>query len=158
MNDTVEKVPGKVGTSIGYAVTFIMDYGNGRQLQIAGTLPLNATKAEFDAELDKLRMATNRQQAFIMLRDNESKLNAEFKMIAALEHMQVQYEKEAEAEMKRLADGPNANHNATKSQITNMRSQVSNYKQLKTEELERHRANASICEVTIASIKKEIEG
>ena len=62
------------GTSIGYSLSYIMDYGNGRQVTIAGCLPIGAEQSLFDSELDKLRLATNRQQAFVILRDRESRL------------------------------------------------------------------------------------
>ncbi len=71
---------------IGYAIAYIMDYGNGRQVQINSNLPVGATKAEFDEELDKLRTATDRQKAFVTLRDTEMKLVAEEKLVKSLEN------------------------------------------------------------------------
>lgn len=146
------------GTSIGYAVTLLMDYGNGRQVTIAGTLPLDATKEQFDRELDKLRESTNRQQSYVILRDREARFAAEKKMVASLEHMIQSYTKDAEFEIEKLSKGETAKLTLTKQQIANMRQQVLNYAQTKKEELMRHQAEVDICEVIIAGCKKEIEG
>lgn len=146
------------GTSIGYAVNLVMDYGNGRQVTISGTLPLGATQTEFDTELDKLRLATNRQQAFIILRDRTARLAAENKMVQALEHMIETYVASSEDEITRLSSAPNANHTTVKGQIEGVRQQVANYKQMKKEELQRHQSEVEICEVIIAGATKEIEG
>ena len=146
------------GTSIGYSLSYIMDYGNGRQVTIAGCLPIGAEQSLFDSELDKLRLATNRQQAFVILRDRESRLAAEKKMCAAIEHMIKTYTTDADAEMAKLSSGETGKHTLTKQQVTNMRMQVNNYTQTKKEELQRHQAEVEICEVIIAGCKKEIEG
>lgn len=145
-------------TSIGFAITYIMDYGNGRQATIAGCLPLDATKEMFDSYLDKLRLATNRQQAFVILRDRQSRLAAERKMVAAIELMILTYTNDAEAEMAKLSSGDTKSHTLTKQQVTNMRMQVNNYTQTKKEELQRHQAEVEICEVIVAGCEKEIEG
>lgn len=149
----------------GYAINLIMDYGNGRQVTISGTLPLGASVGEFNRELDKLRTATNRQQAYVILRDCEAKFRAETKMAAALEHMLATYITSMEEEMAHLRSDPASQHGAVvgkirsqvSSQIENTRTQVLNYKLQKQQEIDQHKANAEIHEVTIASLKKEIE-
>jgi hypothetical protein len=153
------------GTGIGYAVNLVMDYGNGRQVTISGTLPLGAQLTDFNRELDKLRKATNRQQAYVILRDCEAKHRAASKMAAALEKMLADYQAEMEKEMNRLREAPESQHGSTSgkirsqvsAQIENMRSQAVNFKVQKQQEIDQHRTNAEINEVTIASLKKEIE-
>ena len=146
------------GKSIGYSVSLVMDYGNGRQVHITGTLPLAATKEEFDAELDKLRLATNRQQAFVMLRERQAKLAAELKMVAALKHMIDEYNKGVNEEMVKLSGSTEKNHTRVKAQMESLRQQALNYEQMKKEELMRHQAEVDVCEVIIAGVLKEIEG
>lgn len=168
MNDTAQNVLAQAvakddakliaKTFIGYAVTLLMDYGNGRQVTIAGTLPLDATKEQFDAELDKLRLSTNRQQAFVILRDREARLAAEEKMVLSLKHMMESYTKDADVEIEKLSKGDTGKMTITKQEIRNMRQQVLNYTQAKKEELSRHETEVDICKVIIAGCKKEIEG
>lgn len=148
----------KFGKSIGYAVELLMDYGNGRQVRISGTLPLDATQKEFDAELDKLRLATNRQQSFVILRDREARLASERKMVAAIQHMIDTYQTGVDEEMAKIAASPIKNHTTVKQQAESLRQQALNYAQMKTEELMRHQAEVEVCEVIIAGVKKEIEG
>jgi len=69
---------------VGYAINHIVDYGNGYQIQVAGNLPVGAAKEDFDAELDKVRKAINRQKAFGTKRDMESKIAVEEKLLNAL--------------------------------------------------------------------------
>jgi hypothetical protein len=144
-------------TSIGYAVTLTMDYGNGRQVTIAGCLPLNATRKEFDIELDKLRTATNRQQAFITVRSNEAKLAAEQKMAVACRAMADAHEKEMDKVLSELTDSPRANHTTVKAQVENMKQQALQFRQAKLMEAKQHDTNAEICEVIIAGAKLETE-
>ena len=152
-------------TSIGYAINLVMDYGNGRQVTISGTLPLGASLSEFNNELDKLRKATNRQQAFVIMRDCEAKGRAERKMCMALEKMLADYEAGIEAEMKRLREDSTSSHGKVPGQIRsqvgaqleNMRTQAMNFKLQKQQEIDQHKANAEIHEVTVASLQKEIE-
>ena len=149
----------------GYAINFVMDYGNGRQMTISGTLPLGAPLSEFNRELDKLREATNRQQAYVILRDRETKLKAERKMVLILETSLAEYEKELEKEMERLKTDPASQHKGTpgtlrtqvSAQVENMRSQALNFRMQKSQEIKQHQAEVEICEVIIASVKAEIE-
>lgn len=151
-------------TSFGYAINLVMDYGNGRQVTISGTLPLGAPLSQFNAELDKLRLATNRQQAFVILRDRQTKKKAEEKMVAALELMLEEYDRQIEKEMERIRSAPESLHKGTQqlrtqvtAQIENLRSQANNFKMQKQQELEQHRAEIGICEVIASSVQKEID-
>lgn len=148
----------------GYAINLVMDYGSGRQVTISGTLPLNATLKDFNHKLDMLRVATNRQQAFVLRRDCEAKMKAEAKLAVALEKLLADYEKSMADEIKRITDDPTSqsgNSGKIRSQISaqleNMRTQAFNFKTQKQQEIDQHKTNASIHEVTIASIDKEIE-
>lgn len=159
----MEKKDDVRGTSIGYAINAVMDYGNGRQMTISGTLPLEASLSQFNSELDKLRKAMNRQQAFVILRDRTAKLAAEKKMVLALETILEQYDKEIEKEMQRVKDAPESLHQGTgklrtqvAAQLEALRSQASNYRLTKTQEVQQHKAEVEICEVIIASVQKEI--
>lgn len=148
------------GTSIGYSINLLMDYGGGRQVSITGTLPLEATQGQFNHELDKLRKATNRQQAFIWLREREAKLAASKKMVVAIETMIAEYEKTLEKEMRRLESEPLHSSGKQRTQISaqieNMRSQAVNFRLDREKEIQQHKAEADISEVIIAGVKKEI--
>lgn len=148
------------GTSIGYAINLIMDYGSGRQVTVAGCMPPETTLADFNRELDKLRLATNRQQAFVILRDRTAKLAAERKMVMAIEAMIAEYDKSIEEEMARLNDSPvhstGQMRTQIKAQIENMRTQAVNFRMNKQQEIQQHIAEAEICETIIGSVKKEI--
>lgn len=144
------------GTSIGYAINLLMDYGNGRQVTIAGTLPLGSTLEAMNEELDKLRLATNRQSALVAIRDVEMTVAMSKKTVAALELMVKEYEKSMDEELKSLSDGPRAAHTAVKSQMTNMQSQLTNYKRVKQEEILRAQADAEKGELAIERLKQEI--
>lgn len=146
------------GTSIGYAINLIMDYGSGRQVTISGTLPLNATLEDMNAELDKLRLATNRQAALVSIRDIEAMVLVAKKTVVSLEAMIKVYDETMEKELQRASEGPTAKHTITKAQIENMRAQAANYKLSKNEELMRAQADIEKGEVSIARLKKEIEG
>lgn len=168
------------GTSIGYAVNLVMDYGNGRQVTISGTLPLHATNDDFNAELDKLRVATNRQQSFIIVRDREARMAAEKKMVATLEHMLKSYDEssaealkayqeELDAELEAFSSTNEKGLTIKNQQLASMKAQgaenIRKFKEnmratrsAKEEELQRHKAEVEICEVIIAGAKKEIEG
>lgn len=146
------------GTSIGYAINLIMDYGSGRQVTISGTLPLGASLAEMNAELDKLRLATNRQAALVSIRDIEAMVIVAKKTVISIEAMVKAYDAEIEKELARVSDGPTAKHTITKAQVENMRAQATNYKLTKNEELMRAQSDIEKGEVTIARLKKEIEG
>lgn len=148
----------------GYAINLVMDYGNGRQVTISGTLPLGAPLGDFHRELDKLRKATNRQQAFVILRDCEAKLRGETKMAAALEHMLASFNKSMDEEIERIASSADSQSGASgklrtqvSAQIENMRTQAHNQRQQQQQQITQHKTNAEIQEVTIASLKKEIE-
>ena len=145
-------------TSIGYAINLIMDYGSGRQVTISGTLPLGATKEEMDVELDKLRLATNRQQALVSVRDIEAMVIVAKKTVASVEAMVKVYDEEMEKEIQRVSDSPTAKHTITKAQVENMRGQALNYKMTKKEELMRAQADIEKGEASIERLKKEIEG
>lgn len=149
----------------GYAINLVMDYGSGRQVTISGTLPLGAGLSDFNRELDKLRKATNRQQAYVILRDCQAKEKAERKMVLALDKMLGDYAKGMEDEMERISKDPASQHTGTpgklrtqvSAQLENMRSQAINFKLQKQQEIDQHKANAEIHEVTAASLQKEIE-
>lgn len=143
-------------SSIGYAINLLMDYGSGRQVTISGTLPLGATLEEMNAELDKLRKATNRQSALVIVRDVENTVLMAKKTVAALKLMVEVYTKELEAEMERLKGGESKGHNIVKQQIENMRAQGTNYRQTKTEEIMREEANIEKGELMLARLKQEI--
>ena len=144
------------GTAIGYAVNLVMDYGNGRQATISGTLPLGATLGAMNEELDKLRLATNRQSAFVMLRDVENTVMLAKKTSASLELMVEEYAKELEVEIERLGTGERSKHTLVKTQIDNMRSQAAGYRATKREEIMRAQADLETGEMLIAKLKKEI--
>lgn len=145
------------GTSIGYAINLIMDYGNGRQVTISGTLPLGANLTDMNSELDKLRKATNRQSAFVNLREIENTTAMAKKTVAALETILVAYDKEMEAEMAKISSGENSNRTLVKSQLENMRTQALNYKLTKNEELMRARGDIEKGEMLIEKLNKEIK-
>ena len=148
------------GTAIGYAVNLTMDYGSGRQVHIAGTLPPEADLKQFNDLLDTLRKTTNRQQNFIWLREREAKLAASKKMVATLEAMISEYEKTLEKEMQRLEKEPLHSSGKQRTQISaqieNMRSQAVNFRLDREKEISQHKAEADISEVIIAGVKKEI--
>ncbi len=143
-------------TSIGYAINLMMDYGNGRQVTISGTLPLNCTLTDMNIELDKLRMATNRQSALVAIRDVEMTVEMGRKTSAALKHMVTEYEKSMDDEFVEIDKSPNAKHNAVKQQRENMAAQLANYKRVKMEEIMRSEADVEKGELMIARLKKEI--
>lgn len=145
------------GTSIGYAINLMMDYGSGRQVTISGTLPLHATLKEMNAELDKLRLATNRQSAMVVLRDVENTVSMARRTVKSLELMVSEYDKEIEKELARISGGERANHTTTKSQLENVRSQAMNYRMTKKEEIMRSQADIEKGEVLIVTLKKEID-
>ncbi len=128
--------------SFGYAINLVMDYGSGRQV----------------------RKATNRQQAYVIMRDCEAKERAERKMSEAMEHMLKTYETGMESEMKRISDSPESMAGASgklrtvvSAQLESMRSQALNHKLQQQQQIDQHKTNAEINAVTIASLQKEIE-
>ena len=144
--------------SIGYAINFVMDYGSGRQVTISGTLPLGVSLEEMNAELDKLRLATNRQSSLVMKRDVENTIEVASKTIAGLELMITEFVKGVEAELKTLQEGETSKHTATKQQIQGMRSQVEVYKRNKREEIMRAESDIEKGKVVLARIDREING
>ena len=146
------------GTSIGYSISLLMDYGNGRQVTLSGTLPLGATKEDFDKELDKLRLATNRQQAFVIIRDREARQAVAEKMLAATDAMIAEYIKESDKEIERMGNNPaTKGHTLIKQQVENMRSQVTNFKQQNNQERQQYLGEIESCKVIIANARKEVE-
>jgi len=98
------------------------------------------------------------------MRDSEAKYKAEVKMSLALEKMLADYKTGMEAEMQRLSeDSASLSGNSGKirtqvaAQIENMRTQAHNHSTQQQQLIDQHKTNASIHEVTIASLKKEIE-
>lgn len=144
------------GTSIGYAINLMMDYGSGRQVTISGTLPLHATLKEMNEELDKLRLATNRQSAMVVLRDVENTVSMAKRTVKSLELMVFEYDKEINKELERLSGGERANHTTVKSQVENMRAQATNYRLTKKEEIMRAQADIEKGEALIIKLKEEI--
>lgn len=65
MNTKTEnnKAVSEIAAKPGYVFAFIAELGNGQSINITGNMPIGATRADFDSELDKLRGATNRIQA-----------------------------------------------------------------------------------------------
>lgn len=145
------------GTSIGYAINLTMDYGNGRQVVVSGTLPLNATVEEFNAEMDKIRTVTNRQQAFLFIRDAEGRKVGAEKSVLAIELMMEAYEKEMDEQIGAIEKGPAANHTRVKAQVEGMRAQAMAWKQSKREELSREESAVATCISVIAHYQKEID-
>ena len=143
-------------TSIGYSVNLVMDYGSGRQVNITGTLPLNATLEDFNAELDKLRLATNRQASLVAKRDIENTVEMGKKTVASLELMLAEIDRGFEEEIKILAQGDTKNHTLTKQQIQNIRGSAANARRMKTEEIMRAKADVEKGEAFLIKIKKEI--
>ncbi len=128
------------GTSIGYAINLIMDYGSGRQVTISGTLPLGASLEEMNKELDKLRLATNRQSSLVSLRDVLNTVAMAKKTKASFKLMIEAYNAEIEKEM----DGLKRDVNLTsmkKQQIENLRAQALNNRITKGEEIMRAQAD-----------------
>ena len=162
--DNLEKVASHDGKSlegfksIGGAINLIMDYGSGRQVTISTTYPLGATLEEMNAELDKLRLATNRQSSLVNRRDIENTIAVAEKTIAGLELMITEFTKGVEAELKTLQEGETSKHTATKSQIAAMRSQVEIYKRNKQQEILQAQADIEKGRVVLARIDKEING
>ena len=144
------------GSSIGYAINLMMDYGSGRQVTISGTLPLGATLEEMNAELDKLRLATNRQSALVVLRDVENTVEMAKRTKVSLELMVDTYKESIEAEMTRLRGSETSKHTLTKQQVENMRTQAVNYELTKKEEIMRSQADIEKGEALMAKIKKEL--
>ncbi len=145
------------GTSIGYAINLIMDYGSGRQITISGTLPLGASLKDMNAELDKLRLATNRQSSLVNMRDVQNSVAMAKKSIAGLKLALETYDIEMEKEIERLKGGEKSNHTQTKQQIENMRSQAVNHKLTKGDEILRLQTDVEKGELMLAEIKKEID-
>jgi hypothetical protein len=145
------------GTSIGVAINFIMDYGNGRQLTISSTLPLDARLPEYNAELDKLRKTTNRQQAYITVRNRQAQLLANKKMLQVEERALAEFTKEADTAIAELASGPKADHTVNKNNRETVRQQFIIAQQEKRKRIVDLKGEIEVCEVIIAGAEKEIE-
>lgn len=143
---------------VGYAVTFIQDFGGGRQVQVAFGLKPGAPKEALDSEFDKLRLVMNRQAAFMTLRDTTAKVGAERKMAAAIGHMIEAYEKEMNEQIKGLESSPRKGHTVVQNQAETMRQQLASYKQNKLIELQQHETNIAIAEAVIEGASKDVEG
>lgn len=146
----------KKTATIGYAVNLVMDYGNGRQVTISGTLPLGASLEDMNAELDKLRLATNRQASLVTLRDVENTVAMAKKTVASLELVVENYTVELEKEMDRLKGSDTGKQTLVKQQIENMRQQALNYKMTKKEEIMREQSNIDKGTLMIDRLKQEI--
>ena len=145
------------GTSIGYAINMVMDYGNGRQVTLSGALPLGATLKDFNVELDKLRHATNRQQAYITIRNRQAQLAAGQKMLAMHQFMLDEHERQGDEELKKFEEHPQKGHTQVKQTVLNMQQQFSNFKSNKLIEINQQKGENEVNEVIIASATKEIE-
>jgi hypothetical protein len=156
-NASAEAASLREKTSIGYAINLVMDYGSGRQMTISGTLPLGATKKDFDIELDKLRLATNRQSSLVIQRDIEQTVMMAKKTKASLELMVTEYAKGIEEEIANLSSGPKATHTLVKTQMDNMKAEAANYARNKREEIMRTQADMEKGELLLARIKKELD-
>ncbi len=162
--DNLEKVASHDGEalrdkpSIGYAINLIMDYGSGRQVTISGTLPLGATLQEMNAELDKLRLATNRQSSLVNKRDIENTIAVAEKTIAGLELMITEFTKGVEEELKTMREGETSKHTVTKNLIQSMRQQVEVNKRNKQQEILQARNDIEKGRTVLARIDKEING
>lgn len=144
------------GDKLGYAFTLIQDFGGGRQLQIAFGLNVGAPAEAIDRELDKLRVAIDRQRAFGVIRDTEAKLGAERKMLTAIEDMIIESEKSSNATLEKLRDGPKNTPTVEKQQHLNMVAQAQAFRQSKTIEKQQHQTNIAIGESVLEGAKKEI--
>lgn len=165
---------------LGYAVTFIEDLGNGRQVQVAFGLKLDAPRAALDKHLDTIRLAMNRQKASGTIRDFTHKLDAERKIIDALERMLAQTKdinnveaitaaKSTLDEMQRALDAMPKGVNVTRSQKDNQLQaarleydkvvqQVLQERRAKSEELLQRKTNVQVYESAIAIAEAEIAG
>lgn len=148
----------KASQSIGYAINLMMDYGSGRQVTISGTLPLGASLDEMNAELDKLRLATNRQANLVVRPNVENTVAMARKTKAAMEVMLSEYEREIEVEISRVGEGPKGTHTITKSQIENLRSQALNFRLTKKNEIAQAQNDVDKGVEYLARIEKELEG
>lgn len=144
-------------SSIGYAVSMIMDYGNGRQLTIAGTMPLNATLQDFNGELDKLRLATDRQKNLVIRGEVENTLMMARKNVNALKLGIETYNSTVEKEIERLSTGEDAKHTRIKAQVENTRAQAVNYKLTKEQELLQAESDVAKAEAVLAKIDKDLQ-
>ena len=145
------------GTSIGHAINMVMDFGNGRQITISGTLPLGATLKDFNNTLDMLRQATNRQQAYVTMRNREAQLAAGIKMLAMHEFMLEEHERQSNAQIKEFDNHPQKGNTVNKQHIQNLQQQFSHFKSNKLVEINQQKSENEVNEVIIASAKKEIE-
>lgn len=153
-----EELAAAAGEKMAYAITFTQDFGGGRQLQVALGLKPGATQEAFDSELDKVRKAISRQQAFGILRDTEAKLGAERKMLAAIESMIEESDKTAEKTLRDLDAAPKNMQTVVKQQNLNKLEQARSFRQSKVIEKQQHETNIAIAESIIEGAKKEIEG
>lgn len=156
--DKKDEAVSAAGDKLGYAFTYIQDFGNGRQLQVSFGLRPGAPQEAFDEELDKLRKVTDRQRSFMVLRDTEAKLGAERKMVAAIEAMIDASESHANDTLETIKDLPKSTSTVEKQQHLNIVAQARQFKQSKTLELQQHQTNIVIAEAVIEGAKKDTEG
>lgn len=149
--------------TVGYVVNFIIDYGNGRQVQITGNLPLNAALGEFNTELDKLRLATNRQMAFVSLRNQQAILARSRKQAVIIEAGLVTYQKAMDEELARVEADPKSRHHGTgkmltavEGHLTSLRNAVSQRRATDEAALLQVKGEIEIAEVLIGSYEAEI--
>lgn len=143
------------GDKLGYAFTLIQDFGSGRQLQISFGLKPGAPKEAIDTELDKLRLAVDRQRAYGVIRDTETKLGAERKMLEAIEGMIADSEASSNQVLADMKDNKNS-PTVEKQQRLNMVAQAQAFRQSKALEKREHQTNIAIGESVLAGAKKEI--
>lgn len=141
---------------VGYVIGFVMDYGNGRQVQITGNLPLEASKEEFDKELDKIRLVTDRQRAYVMRRDQEIKLASEKKMLEMLELEAKAAEETANNELEALEKSPKNLPTIERNQKNTIINQAKSVMAQREAEAQKCRVNIGICEAIIEGTKKDI--
>lgn len=179
MFENKEKTDNKTGP-LGYAVTYIEDFGAGRQVQVAFGLHVGAPKEVLDAEMDKLRLVMNRQKAFGVLRDVGTKLASEEKVCAAIQELIDNFDDDVSAQ-ERIADEaitemksemeklPKTTPTLMRQQHNNLLTQAQHDKarirekaleklQGKKEELAQRQTNIMIFKDAISEAKKEIQG
>ncbi len=143
-----------------YAIQMIVDYGAGKQLQIVGNLPNNASLQDFNNELDKLRKATHRQQQFVWLKEREEKLLSSKKMLQITETLIDEFDKGVEKEMEALNKAPAHSTGKERTQISaakeNLRQQANNFRQQKEVEIAKIKGEIGLHELMVGNAKKEI--
>lgn len=102
---------------LGYAFNYIGDFGAGQQVQITGSLPLEATQKQFEDEFTKIRNAVEKQRTRSSLRDLEDKIVAADNQLASLKETL----EEADARHKDAKNIPNNERIAREQTVTGIK-------------------------------------